>query len=111
MLRSRRFVVRGHSMWPTLLPGDRVLVDIAAYRQQPPSLGEIVLVKGDRGSPPVLKRLAGHQQQGVREYLVLGDNRADSRDSRHFGPVRLDQLVGPAWYRYWPAARRGPLET
>ena len=28
------------------------------------------------------------------EYFVLGDNRAMSEDSRHYGPIRRDQIVG-----------------
>ena len=34
--------------------------------------------------------------------FVLGDNRASSRDSRAFGPVSMDQIVGRAWFIYWP---------
>ena len=34
--------------------------------------------------------------------FVLGDNRASSRDSRAFGPVPVDQLIGWAWVIYWP---------
>jgi signal peptidase I len=34
--------------------------------------------------------------------FVLGDNRGSSRDSRSFGPVSVDQLVGRAWLVYWP---------
>ena len=34
---------------------------------------------------------------------VLGDNRANSRDSRHFGPVRREALVGAVYYIYMPA--------
>lgn len=36
------------------------------------------------------------------EYLVLGDNRARSMDSRKFGPVRQEQVIGIVWFRYWP---------
>ncbi|HUR29379.1 MAG TPA: signal peptidase I [Planctomycetota bacterium] len=46
--------------------------------------------------------------------FVLGDNSADSRDSRVFGPVRLDGLEGRATHVVWPlkAARRlGGLRT
>jgi signal peptidase I len=35
--------------------------------------------------------------------FVLGDNRANSRDSRHFGPVPLADVKGRVDYIYWPA--------
>lgn len=39
---------------------------------------------------------------GADEYFMLGDNRPNSRDSRSFGPVRLDQIIGRVVLRYWP---------
>lgn len=35
-------------------------------------------------------------------YFVMGDNRINSNDSRAFGPVTRDSVVGRAWLRYWP---------
>lgn len=35
-------------------------------------------------------------------YFVMGDNRANSNDSRAFGPVPRPWIVGRAWLRYWP---------
>ena len=39
---------------------------------------------------------------GPLAYFVLGDNRSNSNDSRAFGPVTLDQILGRVWLRYWP---------
>lgn len=36
------------------------------------------------------------------EYFLMGDNRNRSRDSREFGPVPFEQLIGEALIRYWP---------
>ena len=34
--------------------------------------------------------------------FVMGDNRSGSRDSRYFGPVNTDDIVGRAFIRIWP---------
>ena len=43
------------------------------------------------------------------EYLVLGDNRAHSTDSREFGPIGAERIAGRAWLRYWPLTAWGSL--
>ena len=35
-------------------------------------------------------------------YYVLGDNRSVSTDSREWGMVPLENVVGRMWFRYWP---------
>jgi signal peptidase I len=40
---------------------------------------------------------------------VLGDNRQHSSDSREFGPVPLDNVIGKAWFANWPSDRIGVL--
>lgn len=34
--------------------------------------------------------------------FVLGDNRGYSRDSRSFGMVKTEHVIGKAWFCYWP---------
>lgn len=41
---------------------------------------------------------------GADEYFVMGDNRGNSQDSRSFGPIRRQDIVGRAWIVYWPPA-------
>ena len=45
----------------------------------------------------------------AEEYFVLGDRREDSQDSRSFGPVHRDLILGLVWLRYWPPQAWGSL--
>jgi len=43
------------------------------------------------------------------DVFVMGDNRGASDDSRFWGPVPLDWVIGAAFATYWPPRRIGPL--
>ena len=42
------------------------------------------------------------------DYYMLGDNRGESDDSRYWGPVPRDWIIGKAFLAYWPPDRIGP---
>ena len=46
---------------------------------------------------------------GDDQYFVMGDNRANSDDSRSFGPLKRELILGKAWIRYWPLSAWGFL--
>ena len=47
---------------------------------------------------------------GDHEFFVMGDNRPQSQDSRVFGPIEEDSILGRAWLRYFPLERIGLVE-
>jgi len=42
-------------------------------------------------------------------YFMMGDNRGESDDSRYWGPVPKDAIIGDAFATYWPPDRIGLL--
>ena len=96
-------------MRPTLHPGDRLRVDVRAYRGRAPRVGEIVVfVDPTEASRWLIKRVSAvDRSAGTVE--VRGDAIETSRDSRRFGPVPFGALVGRAYECYYPPARRRGL--
>lgn len=99
--RFERVEVRGVSMAPTLLPGDRLLVLRTRRLRQ----GDLAVVPDPREpTRGLVKRVAAVWDGAV---VVRGDNADASTDSRAFGPVPAEALRGRAIYRYAPSDRSG----
>jgi signal peptidase I len=43
------------------------------------------------------------------DYFMMGDNRGESDDSRFWGPVPDNWIIGVAFFTYWPPDRIGTL--
>lgn len=122
-----RVVVSESSMAPTIEPGDWLLVDPTTARW--PRRGSIVVFREPDTELLAIKRVAagpgervdldeGHLVLGADEAWLLSDA-ADAEliaigagrpvDSRRYGPVPVDALVGRVWLRYGPLDRIGLL--
>jgi signal peptidase I len=157
------FSIPSQSMEPTLMPGDRVLVDKLASDFSPVHTGDIIVFR----RPPadtsavndLIKRVIAGPGQSIYvancevyvngkelsqhylpngwqdasseyctvwdapgmlhlpdpytvpagHYFVMGDNRQDSDDSRYWGTVAANYIVGVAFVRMWPLSRLGTL--
>jgi signal peptidase I len=44
---------------------------------------------------------------GEDDYFVLSDDRSNTNDSRTWGPIPVDLVLGKALFRYWPLTRMG----
>jgi len=85
------------------LPGETVKIEnnqIIIYNQFNPE-GEI-LDESDYLTAKVVTWGRIRMELGPDEYFVLGDNRPASSDSRQWGVLEEDNIIGRVWLRVWP---------
>jgi nickel-type superoxide dismutase maturation protease len=94
----QRFRVVDWSMAPTYVPGDRLFTVPLPQLGRPLRDGDLVVLwDPEHPRRRLLKRVikitpaAGDSPAQVE---VQGDNLLRSRDSRHFGPVPVSQVIG-----------------
>jgi len=115
-------VFTGHGPIPLLkrvvgVPGDTMSIrDGRLYVNGEPAPDSYVRRVGSRPEPtlpgpdaavPWSLRRAYKLPAGA--YFMMGDNRTDSGDSRFWGPVRRDEILGRAFFVYWPPGQVGGL--
>jgi signal peptidase I len=119
---DRRYVKRVVAKGPR--PSSSNVVD-AKPREDLDSGGNVVRVEYARGDlfvdrhrvdEPFINPAENERRDSYREiglepgmYYVLGDNRDNSKDSRMFGALDGNRIVGRAVLRFWPLSRFGLL--
>jgi len=84
------------------LPGEEVeMVDGTVYVDGIPLDETYIAEPGARSWGP--------EVVGEFEYFVLGDNRSNSSDSRSWGMLDGNAVIGKAWVSYWPPSTLGPV--
>ena len=96
------------------LPGETVRLENGTVFVTPAGgvavrVDEPYVVTGTDGRPaPTLPRDAEGTSEWIvpdGHYFVMGDNRPESQDSRFFGPIDRELIVGRAFVRYFPLDR------
>ena len=81
------------------VPGDIISIINQTVIVNGVTLHEVYVNKDDPSNPyPAINR----RIVGPNEYFVMGDNRGDSSDSREWGFVPRQNIIGKAAFVYWP---------
>ena len=124
---AQPFIVSGESMEPNFEDGEYLIVDELSYQFRQPERGEVVVFRYPLNTSEFfIKRIIGLPGEIVEiqtgkvvakavpnvtitlkenEYFVMGDNRPHSSDSRFWGTLPKDKIMGRAFLRLWPVAR------
>ncbi len=91
------------------LPGDTVIIENEEVYVNGEKLNETYI------SDKTLPLPNGYALEGVpmtipeEYYFVMGDNRPHSSDSRDFGPITYESMIGQVFYRYFPTDKIGRI--
>ena len=88
MLPLAFFKVRDRSMEPAIKEGDYLIVSRLYCRLMP---GDIVVLRHPAKDISIVKRVSAASGNSL---YVVGDNKAESEDSRSFGSVKREKVIG-----------------
>ena len=86
------------------MPGDTIEIESGRVIRNGVVLDEPYVINRDR-------RTVGPIVVPENSYYVLGDNRRSSSDSRDWGFLSNEHVIGRAWISYWPSDLIGVLQA
>lgn len=92
-----------------VLPGDSIKISGGLVYLNNQLLNEPYLPAGTITSGGNFLHEGETVTAGVNQYFVFGDNREHSSDSREWGPITKEEIIGRAFLRYFPPQRFGLL--
>lgn len=93
------------------VPGDLVMVKDGYFYLNGTRLDEEYINDPGKVAPGRFLREGATAEVPNGQYLVMGDNRLHSSDSREWGFVPRTNIVGRAFFRYWPVDVFGTIPT
>lgn len=93
-----RYVVEGESMLPSVSPDERVVVSRVPYWFGKPRAGDLVVLRDPREPSRLLLKRIDREEEGA--YAIRGDNAEASTDSRTFGSVPRELILGKVLFSY-----------
>ena len=97
--RRKRFRVTGNSMQPLLQPGEEILINPFAYQKVSPQINDLVVaMHPHQEGLEIVKRIHRIDEDGT--FFLLGDNLAHSTDSRSFGTISQEKIIGKVTSRF-----------
>jgi signal peptidase I len=92
------------------MPGETIVVQGGYVFVNGVRLEEIYLPNDYVTSEKAFLREGVPYKIPMNYFVVFGDNRDFSSDSRDWGPISEKSIVGRAWISYWPASRFGLIK-
>lgn len=93
------------------LPGDTLTVENLGVFVNGEKLPEDYLPEGIQTKAGNFLIAGAEIKAGPNQYFVFGDNREHSSDSREWGSVTKEEIVGRVFFRYWPPKGFGLTTT
>ncbi|MEK6878438.1 MAG: S26 family signal peptidase [Nanoarchaeota archaeon] len=91
-----KFRIFGHSMEPYIREKDTIIISKIPYLFKSPKINDIVAFQGKENNTMV-KRIKYIKNN---KFFLLGDNKSDSLDSRNFGSISREQILGKLIFKF-----------